>query len=289
MKQIDEKSQKLLKIIVPLIFIAFTLWWLWLRFVLNDSENIKNQIFAAVYGVMAIIGGLIGIRVSKKWGGLKSVLGKALVLFSLGLFLQEFGQLSYSFYIYFLKQDIPYPSLGDVGYFGSIPLYIYGAVLLAKAAGASFSMRSLVNRLQAFIIPIALLVLSYSIFLRGYEFDWSNPLIVFLDFGYPFGQAIYISVALLAFLFSRKLLGGAMRSRILLILFALCIQYASDFTFLYQTHKDTWSAGGVNDYMYLSSYFIMTLALLNFGNLYEKLQPRPNDSEPLVGGGQNDG
>jgi hypothetical protein len=88
-----------------------------------------------------------------------------------------------------------------------------------------------------------------------------------LDFGYPFGQAIYISIAILAFLFSRRLLSGLMRPKILLILAALCMQYASDFTFLYQSHHNTWKAGGVNDYMYLIAYFIMTIALLSFFKL----------------------
>lgn len=272
MRQLNEKRQKLLTIVIPAFFLLLTVWWLWLRFVINDTENIQNQTFAAVYGVMALSGGLIGLYVAKKWGGLKSVLGKSLVFFSLGLFMQEFGQLAYSYYIYFLKQDIPYPSIGDIGYFGSIPLYICGAILLARASGASFSMKSFAGKIQAFIIPLILLVVSYYMFLRGYEFDWSQPMTVFLDFGYPLGQAVYISIALLAFLFSRKLLGGVLRSKILLVLFALSIQYAADFTFLYQTHHETWSAGGINDYMYLVSYFVMTLALLGFANLYEKLQ-----------------
>lgn len=278
MRQINEKWQKILSIAIPSVFVVLTGWWLWLRFVLNNPEDLQNQTFAAIYGVMAVFGGLVGLYVSRKWGGLKSILGKALVMFSIGLFLQEFGQLSYSFYIYFLDQEIPYPSIGDIGYFGSIPFYVYGAILLARASGASFSMKSITNKIQAVVLPLALLAGSYYMFLRGYEFDWTNPLTVFLDFGYPLGQAIYISVALLALLFSRKLLGGVMRSKILLVLFALCIQYASDFTFLYQTSHETWYAGGVNDYMYLSSYFVMSLALLSFANLYEKLQSQPESA-----------
>jgi len=35
---------------------------------------------------------------SRKWGGLRSVMGKAILMFSLGLVAQEFGQLSYAFY-----------------------------------------------------------------------------------------------------------------------------------------------------------------------------------------------
>ena len=89
-----------------------------------------------------------------------------------------------------------------------------------------------------------MLAVGYFLFLQGYEFDWSDPLKVFLDFGYPFGQAIYVSIAILTYLLSRGILGGIMKGKILFILFALCMQFLSDYTFLYQSSKGTWSVGG---------------------------------------------
>jgi hypothetical protein len=252
-----------------LAFLFLTGWWVYLQITKTGAEN---NWFGISYGAVALIGAVVGLRVSSRWGGLKSYIGRALAMFALGLFAQEFGQIAYWFYVFILKSDVPYPSIGDIGFFGSIPLYIYGVILLARASGAKFSLRSLSSKLQAFLIPLLLLIVSYRFFLQGYEFDWSHPLTVLLDFGYPFGQAIYISIAILAFLFSRKLLGGLMRSRILWVLFALFAQYISDFTFLYQSHNGTWQAGGINDYMYLISYLIMTLAIMSFGQLFIKLQ-----------------
>lgn len=98
------------------LFLLLTVWWIVLRWI--DQSDIQYQIFSASYGVMALIGAFWGIAISKKWGGSASIMGKAILFFSLGLFAQEFGQLVYSAYAFFLKIQIPYPSIGDIGYFG---------------------------------------------------------------------------------------------------------------------------------------------------------------------------
>ena len=180
----------------------------------------------------------------------------------------------YAFYIYVQKIEVPYPSLGDIGYFGSVILYIYGASLLLRATGAKFSLKSMGNKLLALILPFALLAVSYLIFLRGYEFDWSSPVTVLLDFGYPLLQATYLAIALLTFMLSRKYLGGIMRLVILFVLISLTFQYIADFTFLYQVKNETWAPGGINDLIYLISYALMSLSLLKFESVVKKLDKK---------------
>lgn len=252
-----------------ILFVAFTTWWVYIDFVLKSSSytDIQNQLFAGVYGVMALVGGIFGLIASKKWGGFKSLFGRSLMFFALGLLAQEFGQIAYSYYLYVSKVNIPYPSVGDVGYFGSALFYIYGAYLLAKGIGLRYSLKNPVKKIVAAVIPLAMLIFSYTIFLRGYQFDFSSfkaGLTVFLDFGYPFSQAIYIAIALLAYLFSLKLLGGKMKMKVLLLLFALVVQYVADFTFLNNAKAQKVYPAGINDYIYFISYSVMTLALLRF-------------------------
>jgi hypothetical protein len=257
-------------VFVVFLFSVLSLWWILLN-VISIDEYFHHQIFASVYGVMALVGAVYGFRISRAWGGLRSILGRAITFFSLGLLSQEFGQLAYSYYIYFEKIDVPYPSVGDVGFFGSIIFYTYAVWLLAKAVGVKFSLRSITSKLQAILIPFVVLIASYLYFLQEYDFDWSQPLTIFLDFGYPLGAAVYISLALLAFLLSRRVLGGVMRYRVLIILLALLLQYLADFTFLYQSSSGTWTVGGINDYMYLIAYFAMTLGVLQLrANLIKK-------------------
>lgn len=254
------------------ILAGFFVWWWFLHFGHQENTGHILDWWAGTYGIIALVGGVWGLVVSKRWGGFKSVIGLSVAMFSFGLLAQEFGQLIYAYYAIVDKIEVPYPSIGDIGYFGSVLLYIYGTFLLAKAAGAKFSLKTVSGKFQAVIIPITLLITSYLLFLRGYEFDWRNPLTVILDFGYPLGQAIYISIAILAFLLSRKMLGGIMRKKILLIIFALCAQYAADFNFLLQSSHETWSTAQYGDFLYALSYTLMTIALLSVGLAYAQIR-----------------
>ncbi len=259
-----------------LIFLGFTAWWALLHFGHQPNTNHILDWFAGTYGVLALLGGIWGLSISSKWGGYKSVLGRAILMLSLGLLAQEFGQLAYAYYAIVKHIEVPYPSIGDIGFFGSVLFYIYATYLLAHASGAKMSLKSLGNKLIVLVVPAAILLTSYHLFLKGYEFDWSQPVATILDFGYPFGQAIYISTAILAYFLSRKLLGGIMRPKILLLLFALCTQYAADFNFLYQSSHGTWTTATYGDYLYAFSYLIMTLAILNLGRAYAQIRSQTN-------------
>jgi hypothetical protein len=203
-------------------------------------------------------------------------MGRAILAFAIGLLLQTFGQTVFSFYNLVSQVEIPYPSLADLGFFGSIPLYVYGTLMLAKASGVNVSLKTFSSKIQAIVIPLVLLGFSYSLFLRGYEFDWSSPLRVFLDFGYPLGQAFYVSLALLAYLLTKKTLGGIMKNKVLFILIALVVQYVADYNFLTQAYAGTWQNGGYGDLIYLTAYLFMAIGLI-------QLKPefiRPTATEP---------
>lgn len=254
------------------IFVLLTIWWLISS--INSTTDTKRFFgdFASIYAVMALWGSICGLIIAQKWGFLKSVMGKAIIMFSLGLFAQVFGQVMYAYFAFYKNIAVPYPSLGDIGYFGSIPLYIAGILFLAQASGAKLKFKSFNHRLLAIIIPLITLVIGYFLFLQAYKFDWTDPLKILLDFGYPLGDAIYLSLAIVTYLLSRGILGGVMKNKILFILFALIIQFIADYTFLYQTSRGTWVAGQIDDYIYLVAYFIMTMALLQLNTVLNKLK-----------------
>lgn len=265
----SQKTNSRIKMLIWVLLGLFTVWWLYINVMLRDPDHgsLNNQIFAATYGVVSLVGGVVGMAASRKWGGSKSLIGKALLFFSIGLFAQEFGQLAYSFYIYALKVDIPYPSVGDIGYFGSVLFYIIAAIHLARATGFRFSIQDKSKKAIAAIVPLLLLSGSYYYFLRGYVFDFSSftsGLTVFLDFGYPLGQAVYIAIVIITYLLSKKMLGGVMKNKILLILFALFVQYAADSSFLYAAKFDKYFAAGANDLLYLFAYAALALGLSSF-------------------------
>ena len=254
------------------IFLGLSIWWVYINFFFPEVNTNDKQLFAASYQILALLGAIIGFWMGKQWGGYGSLLGKALIFFSFGLLLQSFGQTAYSYFIFFEKIVAPYPSIGDIGYFGSVIAYIFGIIYLSKVSGFHFSWKSIQNKIYSIMIPLVILVVSYFFFLKGYEFDWSQKLKVFLDFGYPFGQAIYVSIAILTLIVSRNVLGGTMKKPILFLILALISQYISDFMFLYQANAGSWSAGGLNDYFYCISYFLMAVALINIGGMFIKIK-----------------
>jgi hypothetical protein len=267
-----------IQVLITIIFLAYLAWWASFQSVV-EGQGVSVQRFGATYGVMALIGAVIGFAAARKWGGFKTVLGRSLMFFSLGLLAQEAGQIIYTYYIYGAKIQIPYPSWGDVAYFGSVLLYIYATILLAKASGVRFSLKSARYKVIALIVFAVILATSYWVFLHNHEYDFHKPLTAFLDFGYPMGQAIYISLAVTAYLLSRKLLGGVMRAGILIVIAALLIQYFSDFTFLYQSSRGTWLTGRWNDLSYFVAYFVMATAMIKFLNTYRTLRHKAPEEE----------
>ena len=258
-------------IIITSAFLVFLIWRLVLAVSGNLSlDDVHIHVWAASYQIVAWLGAIIGLIFSRSWGSYKSIIGRAAIAFSAGLLAQSFGQSVFSYYFYTGSQA-PYPSLADIGFFGSIPLYCYGIILLGKAAGAHISLRSSINKMYVIVIPFAILLTSYIFFLKDYEFTSVN-IRMFLDFGYPLGQAIYISLAILAYFLSRNTLGGLMKKPVLLFVAALVVQYACDYTFLYQSSRNIFVGGGLVDLMYLISYFIMSLALVKLIIVFEKIK-----------------
>lgn len=253
------------------LFLILTVWWI-ILYLSGVQEQIENYLFGATYGLMAAWGGFWGITIAKHWGGTKSVLGKAILALSFGLLAAEFGQIVFSYYNIFSGVEVPYPSLADVGFFANIPLYTIGIILLAKASGIQFTLQKLSSKLQAVLLPVAMLAFSYFFFLQGYEVDWTDPVRVFLDFGYPLGQALYVSIAVLVYVLSKNILGGVMKVKVLFLLFAFVAQYLADYNFLFQNSRGTWLNAGYGDYLYLLAYFIMTLGLLQLKTIYKNLK-----------------
>ncbi len=261
------KNDKWLYGVAGILFVMLSVWYLRIHSLDLAETELLRQAWGSMYQVLAILGCTVGFMASKKWDGRKSLIGKALMLFAIGLLLQSFGQSVNSYYNFFEHHAIPYPSLGDVGFMGSVFAYIAGATVLLKASGFQFTVKSFKARMIAVIVPLVVLIASYAFFLNGYVFDWSNTVKILLDFAYPLGQATYISIVLLAYLTSFNYDLGVMKKPLLFLLIALAAQYAADFTFLYQANAGTWYVGGPNDFMYFTSYFLMALALLVMGGV----------------------
>lgn len=251
-------------------YLIIGVWWLAI-FLNGLRESAHNYFFGLSYAVIALVGGGYGLVVWQRWGAWKSAIGRGIIFISLGLLSFAFGQLVWSYYNIVLQVEVPYPSIADIGYVSTIPLYFLGMFLFAKAAGAKYGIKAVGGKIIVVLVPIIVLGFSYYFFLADYEFDFSDPVRILIDFGYPLGQALTISVALVAFLLSNKFLGGIMKSKIQFLIFALVFQYATDFLFLYRASQGTYYNGGLVDFMYATSFLIMALVIVGFNSAVEEI------------------
>lgn len=258
--------------VLVVMFSFYLVWWILLNFTAIFDSGDYAADFADTYAVVALFGGLMGLSMSGKWGSYSSLLGKTILCLSLGLLAQVFGQFSYAFYARVSGVEVPYPSVGDLGFFGSIPFYVFGSYYLIKicvpsvrGGGFRFSVSPV-----SIVVPVAMLVMSYVILLRGYEPDWENIPGTFLDFGYPLFQAVYVSLAVIAFYYTKHMVDGIMHKKVVLLLIALVVQYCADFLFLYKAHRDLYVAAGITDLAYLVAYFFMSLSIINLDAAFEK-------------------
>lgn len=278
-KLFDNKKLDVLLFISMGLFLFFTGWFIYGLYI--DTTNIFLRLmFAYTYFTQAVLGVYYGIRVSKRWGYLNSVIGKSLILFTLGLLGQCFGQASYN-YVVATSSGYYYPSIGDIGYFGSIFLYLYGAILMNQAAGVNITERFVKGKYIAIAISGSMLISSYIVFLKDYIFDFEHPVKIFLDFGYPFFQSISLAIAILALINSWQIPVKILRNRLRFFIFALLSQYLADLVFLYRSKYHDTSVGGDFEFLYLLSYFLMTLAILQFRTFYTETEKKA-DGNVLV-------
>jgi len=254
--------------ILVIYYIVIVLWWL-LLFFLGSENNLNNYLFVFFYGVIPFMGGIFGIINSKKWGFLKSAIGKSMLFISLGLISWAIGESIWSFYNIFLNVEVPYPSLADAGYILSWPLWGIGMYYLSKATGAKYGLRSSVGKSLLLIIPIIVTIASYYLLVvvaRGGVLTESlgDYLKLFFDLAYPVGDVIILTVALLIFGLSFKYLGGKFKTSIYLIIMGFIINYLADFSFSYTTTLETYFSGNWVDLLFTTALFILSLGVCLF-------------------------
>lgn len=271
--------------IVSYVFVV--LLWAFLHLSGRTGENADNvnYWYSFLFGLIPLIGGAIGMSRSHIWGGLKSVLGKAIFFFSLGLFLWGFGETIWSYYNFFKGEPAPYPSIADIGFAPSIFFWILGTFFLAKASGAMYAFKkSVVAKTLTIVITLALSALAYHMLInvaRGGVLvpEGETALKTVLDIAYPLGDFLALTFASVVFVLSRKYLGGYYRGAIASMLLGLGMMYFGDFSFSYTTTTGTFFNGNFGDLLLASGNFFMTLGILGFA-----VQPATKNAPPKVEG-----
>lgn len=268
-KFINEKLNNpylsILNKVIFILFLFFTIFWIMLQLTYKKN-TISYHIFGDSYFITALFGGLWGITIAHKWGGKRSLMGKAILLFSIGLLCQTFGQITYSAYDFFLNKPNAYGSIGDIGYFGTIPFYIVGMLFLARASGAKINTDSIKRNWRLLFLSLVALGISYFFVLQRYILNWSNPFKIFLDFGYPLGDIIYAYLALLTYIELKNMKKSIIKSKVLIVIAAFTLQFLTDLIFVIQANANTFYIGQFTDYLCLSAYLVMSFAILQLNS-----------------------
>jgi len=255
--------QKLL--LVYLVFLI--IYWILLQ-ISGLQTSIWNYMYSFSFSLVPLVGGLFGIFLSRSWGFLSSAIGRAILFISAGLFFWGVGSMIWAYYNVFLDIAAPYPSLADASYVLSWPLWVIGIINLSRATGAKFSLRKVKGRIFLFIVPLVFIALSYYLLVTvaraGYISDFSDALKVFFDLGYPIGDVVIVSLAVLIYGLSFKYLGGKFKFTIIILLLGFVFNYLADFIFSYTTTIETFYVGNFGDLIFTFALFLITFGVLGF-------------------------
>ena len=227
-----------------------------------------NLVYSFSNGFLAIAAGVMGLLISKHWGGSKSAVGKAVLLISLGTTSWGLGTLTWSFYNFVLNIPVPYPSWADLGYALAVPLWTIGVFYLSKATGAKFSLRQLHGRLMLILLPLLAAVASYYflyVVARQSSFEVEGGLLkIILDFYYPIGDWIILTIAFLVFGLSLQYLGGRFRWPVMITLLGFVFMFMSDFMFSYTTTVESYYNGHLVDLLFTVAIFVISFGITSF-------------------------
>lgn len=251
-------------IFISFCFLTMFAWWISI-FIRGLVDSQENYYFGFALGVFTIILGIIGFLKSKAWGSFESYIGKVVIFLSLGFMFWGIGSIIIAYYNIFLSQAYPYPSIADLFYIISWPLWLVAISYLSKAIGIKLQFKTFKNKLISFLVFIVTILISYYLLFPlargGFYIQTDDLLRLFFDFAYPLGDMLIITSSILLFVSSINYLGGLFKYPILFIIFGFFLNYTSDILFSYFNTVGIYHVGGWIDMLYLITFFSLGLGV----------------------------
>lgn len=252
-------------------FALLIVFWVILYFS-GVQEGGYNTLYIFLYGLIPLFGGAAALVGYRKWGGLSTTLGKAILLLGFGLFCWGLGETVWSYYSYFLDVEIPYPSIADLFFAPSVFFYTLGTIYLARVTGARYSLNRVSSKFLLVLAPLAALIITfYLIIVIGNDgellSDKASLVGSILDIAYPLGDAVSLSVALVVAGFSFTYSGGLYRYDVASVLAGLALMFAADSYLSFSSTAGTAYSGDVGDLLFTCAVFALTYGLLGFNKI----------------------
>lgn len=226
-----------------------------------------NHLVSLFLTFIPSIGFIIGCIRSRQWGGFKTVIGRSLIFLSLGLFFWALGSWIWSYYNFFLGNEMPYPSWADVGY---VPFYLWagiGLVMLANFTSLQTELNGAKSKVYFFCIPILMAIVTYYfIFVQlhgGSIWQTNEPAKVFVDLYYPLADVVVLTIIVLTSGLAFNFLGERLRVPITLLILGFIVNYVADFYFSYSTTVGSYYGGELADILFSCAMFLLSLGVSN--------------------------
>jgi diguanylate cyclase (GGDEF)-like protein len=214
-----------------------------------------GQLLAAVLGA---VGAAWGAR--RAWRTDQPRLATSWGLIAVGVGAWAWGEAIWTGYEVVLGEEVPFPSLADLGFL-AMPV-IAGLGLLLWPVGADGGRRRLVGLLDGALVAAGLLVLSWATSLgatiRAGGDDTTGAVI---SAAYPLGDVVL--VALVVVLLARA--PRANRTSMLLLSAGLVSLAVADSAFMYGTSTDSYASGGLLDVGWFAGFLAIGLAGVALG------------------------
>lgn len=247
-----------------LLYLFFFVWWLYIQ-QLGTQESSVNTWFAAAYSIVPILGAFGGFVTATSWSTVNRELKKAIMAFSFGLLSWGSGEIIWSIYNLFFKIEVPYPSLADVGFMMSLPLWSLGIVFLARGVGIKADVKNRLIKYLVFLLPVVVLIISYYllfIVIRRADFGPESGLIkLFFDISYPLWDIVLLVLITIINILAFGFIRDRFLKPFIIISLGLLFSFFADLGFSYQSSVGEFYNGGFVDLLFITTNFLVSLGI----------------------------
>ncbi|MDB4978971.1 MAG: multi-sensor signal transduction histidine kinase [Candidatus Peribacteria bacterium] len=254
--------------VCTLFFFMICIYW-FLLFVTQTTGGFLNYLYSFLFGLIPLFSSIPILCNVKKWGGLKSSIGRGIFCMGLSLLLWGCGSMIWSYYNFILNISIPYPSSADIGFAPSTTLYGLGVIFLSDATGARFGLKNIYAKIFAMVTPIITLIISYYFLVtiaRGGVFiqPSQSAIKTFLDIQGPVGDTLALMIVILVSGLSIRHMGNKYALEIMTMLIGLFVFIIADGIYAYTTTIGTFYNGNFGDLIYTVGIFLLSFGVLGF-------------------------
>jgi hypothetical protein len=266
------------KVAIPYIGLAIInlVWFVYLQF-LPKHDTLANYLFNFIYALPPLIGGVTGMVISRRYGGLKSVVGSMLALIGAGIFFFGVGNLVWTYDNIWGGEDVPSPGLSDIFYLLYYVFMIPGVVHFLGNSGSKKAQYRLM-----FSLPIAMVITGLILAALWTNSTQGDFGLTVVNTAYTAGDAILLTLSIAAL----TSLGGSLGRAVFCIMLGAAIAALADMYYVNRTINDTYWNGDISDGLFALSGFIESSALIFYVFWSKSIKPAiglpPKAPETLI-------